>query len=342
METVVSPPSDPELQLLLQWGTFDDQRRTRKVAIGSVAGHIAVILLLILLPAGAPEEVRPHRPERITPLIEPLTDLTQKAPNKQKVTKDFNALEVQAKPKIQVPSGAPSTNRPRAFRPEAPQPPPVKAASPLPEAPKVEAAPIKPDVPLLAQATPQIVPEERPKLTLENPSAPPPAAQPGQSKIAIPNASIAEAVRQATHGVPSAGMTVGDLDLSGPGGVGPGLNLPPAQGTIGSNLELKSDPQGVDFRPYLTQVLAAVRRNWLNVIPESAKLGRRGLVGIQFSIARAGNVPKLVIVSASGTEALDRAAVAGISASNPFLPLPPEFKGDRIVVQLNFAYNVKK
>ena len=65
-------------------------------------------------------------------------------------------------------------------------------------------------------------------------------------------------------------------------------------------------------------------------------------MAIQFSISQDGNVPKLVIASASGTEALDRAAVAGISASNPFPPLPTEFKGDRIVLQFNFAYNMPR
>jgi TonB family protein len=105
-----------------------------------------------------------------------------------------------------------------------------------------------------------------------------------------------------------------------------------------------SDSQGVDFRPYLTQVLAAVRRNWLAVIPESARLGRQGRVSIQFSIAKAGNVPKLVITMHSGTDALDRAAVAGISAAaeERFPPFPPGFKGDRVVLQLNFAYNMPR
>jgi TonB family protein len=62
----------------------------------------------------------------------------------------------------------------------------------------------------------------------------------------------------------------------------------------------------------------------------------------QFSVSRDGGVPKLVIAEASGAEALDRAAVAGISASVPFLPLPAEFKGDRIVLQVNFAYNMPR
>ena len=49
-----------------------------------------------------------------------------------------------------------------------------------------------------------------------------------------------------------------------------------------------------------------------------------------------------MISSASGTEALDRAAVAGISASQPFPPFPTEYKGDKITLQFNFAYNMPK
>ena len=51
---------------------------------------------------------------------------------------------------------------------------------------------------------------------------------------------------------------------------------------------------------------------------------------------------KLVYAQNSGSPALDNAAVAGISASNPFPPLPTEFKGERIVLQLNFAYNMPR
>ncbi|MBZ5622409.1 MAG: TonB C-terminal domain-containing protein, partial [Acidobacteriia bacterium] len=138
------------------------------------------------------------------------------------------------------------------------------------------------------------------------------------------------------------GVMVGDQDSSGQGGYGSGLNLPPSPGSPASQLQLLSDPLGVDFKPYLIRVLASVKQHWLAVIPESVRMGRRGKVAIQFSIARDGNVPKLVIAAPSGADALDRAAVAGISASVPFPPLPTEFKGDRIVLQFNFAYNSAK
>jgi TonB family protein len=98
---------------------------------------------------------------------------------------------------------------------------------------------------------------------------------------------------------------------------------------------------GADFLPYMMKVLSSVRRNWFAVIPESARFGRQGRAVIQFAINRDGSVPKLVIATPSGTEALDRAAVAGISASNPFPPLPPEFRGSQIRLQFVFRYNVR-
>jgi TonB family protein len=100
-----------------------------------------------------------------------------------------------------------------------------------------------------------------------------------------------------------------------------------------------SDPLGVDFKPYLMQILALVRKNWFAVIPESARLGNRGVVQLQFIIDRSGQVPKLVIATPSGSQALDRAAVAGISASVPFPPLPNQFKGQQIRLQFAFRYN---
>jgi len=137
---------------------------------------------------------------------------------------------------------------------------------------------------------------------------------------------------------PGGGLIVGDEAIQAPG-LGESLSQKAAPGRMGSSLELLSDPQGADFRPYLIKVLSAVRRNWFAVIPESARMGRRGRVLIQFAISRDGRVPKLVIATPSGAEPLDRAAVAGISASNPFPPLPTEFRGDQIRLQLSFVYN---
>jgi TonB family protein len=99
---------------------------------------------------------------------------------------------------------------------------------------------------------------------------------------------------------------------------------------------------GVDFQPYLLQVLAAVKLNWAAVFPTAARLGTRGLVTLEFSVSKDGRVVKLVLDGQSGSKALDQAAVAAISASDPLPSLPKDFKGDRIVLQMSFMYNMPK
>lgn len=183
---------------------------------------------------------------------------------------------------------------------------------------------------------------KRPALQLEDPKARMPSrtgeAQLGSLElIARPDQVIEGALQKMIQGT-GGRQVVGD----GIGGFPSVGVLPPGPANSGSLVELLSDPRGVDFRPYLTQILAAVRRNWFAVIPESARLGMsRGRTLIQFSVARNGSVPKLVIAKPSGTPPLDRAAVAGISASNPFPPLPGEFGGNTIRLQFTFLYNIR-
>jgi len=225
-------------------------------------------------------------------------------------------------------------------------------ATPLPEPPKLASVPppVKTEVPALPSPAapppppPQIQAQEKPKVAFESPGEQARISS-GRGQVPIPgNSPVADAIHQAIRGNGAGGVTIGDDTESGIGGhSGASVLLPGAPASQASNIQLLSNPLGVDFRPYLTQILAAVRRNWMNILPESVtKLGRRGKVAIQFSIARDGRVPKLVIAVTSGADPLDRAAVAGISASVPFPPLPTEFKGDRIVLQFNFAYNMPR
>jgi TonB family protein len=328
--------SPVELNFLTDWER--DHARERKAGTLSLTFHIAGVVALLLIPRSVVTPT-PREATRVTPLIEPLTELTQKPPTKGKITKEISA-EMAPRPRIQIPPSLPSTSRAPA-RQSSPAPPPPP--QPLPEPPRIDAQRGLPPGPQVAQVSPppQIQPEEKPKLAFETPTAPPSG---GKGKIPIPDTSVSHAIRSLAHGGGEGGQTVGD-DTSEPGigGIGAGLNLPPSPGHTGSALQLLSDPLGVDFRPYLLQVLAAVRRNWFPIIPESARLGRlRGKVEIQFSVSRNGAVPKLVIILPSGTEALDRAAVAGISASNPFPPLPTEFAGQVIRLQLTFSYNIPK
>jgi len=113
---------------------------------------------------------------------------------------------------------------------------------------------------------------------------------------------------------------------------------------VQGNLEVLSDTQGVDFGPYLARVLQAVRMNWYAIIPESARppLLKKGKVSIQFEILPNGKVAGLQFTGSSGDVALDRAAWGGITASDPFSPLPKEFHGPYLALRFHFYYNPEK
>ena len=113
---------------------------------------------------------------------------------------------------------------------------------------------------------------------------------------------------------------------------------------VQGNLEVLSDTQGVDFGPYLSKVLSAIRANWYLFIPDDAKppLLKRGKVSIQFVILPDGKAAGVQRTESSGDMGLDRAAWKGITASDPFAPLPKEFHGPDLALRLHFYYNPQK
>jgi TonB family protein len=102
-----------------------------------------------------------------------------------------------------------------------------------------------------------------------------------------------------------------------------------------------SDTKGYDFGPYMNQVVNRVRVNWYTLIPEIARLGKKGRVVIIFTITENGTIQDIRLVANSGTDPLDRAAMGAITASNPFAKLPMNFDGDHIVLQFTFLYNIR-
>jgi TonB family protein len=345
MEAVEVPEKTEDVRLLLAWDTAADQARSRRAGTLSIAVHIVAIVILFSMPREV-FQLAPQLHRTITPLVFPPKEPTQREPNTEKVSKSFNVESLLPRQQVQLPASAPSTTRPRAL---VPPPTPVSKPSlpaPLPEPPKVDAA-IKdagqklPDLMTPAPAPPpQIQPEEKPKLAFETPGGQTTGRGPGEPKMAVPSTSVADAMRSVAAGSSmGGGIVVGDLGAGGLGGVGAAINQSPAAGRRESKLQLLSDPMGADFRPYLLQILQTVRRNWFAVMPESAKLGRRGTVLLQFAIAKDGTVTKVVVATSSSVDPLDRAAIASISMSNPFPPLPMDFRGNVVRLQLTFAYN---
>ena len=100
--------------------------------------------------------------------------------------------------------------------------------------------------------------------------------------------------------------------------------------------------EGVDFSSYIKSLLATLKRNWFDVMPESAMAGDKGMVDATVQINRDGSVPPPdpLLERSSGNVLLDNAALSAIRASNSFEPLPSEFKGPYIRVRIVFLYNL--
>lgn len=368
------PPDDQtRLSLEVAWGTSQFHTWTWQVRAVSLALH-AVLFGLMLTPAVM--ELDMSKPAdwdalRITLVTPPLDDLPPLHGESKVPGEGEGGFRGLPQPAVEpapapepVPAPAPEPTPeepaevPQPVEPEEPDPIEEPLALDEPEETKdeQEAPAAQSPVPgefrrgteLAKFRDPRLLPmpkapsRKRAVLQLENAKASMPSRT-GQAQLgtleltARPDQVIEGAIQQMIRGG-GPRQAVG----TGIGGIpSPGVK-PPGPTESGSLVELLSDPRGVDFRPYLTQVLAAVRRNWLAVIPESARLGMsRGRTLIQFSVARNGSVPKLVIARSSGTAPLDRAAVAGISASNPFPPLPGEYLGQDIRLQFTFLYNIR-
>jgi TonB family protein len=326
---------DFELLLLSESSQPVSASRFITAGVGSILFHIVVLGIFQSIPETPPiyESTVATRIRQVTPLYIP-KELTQRDPNEGRITKTLDAR-----------ANAPSAAVPRApmFRQPEPSPAPVPALpAPVVEPPKIEAANIPPPPPQasagnLQQAPPPQV--EKPKLAFENVGAQGSGSRPNSTpNLNLPRTSmILDDNLRAAMPVPATGRGNGDVEeIISSGSPGQGA----ASGPLATNLQLMSDPKGVDFKPYLVQLAAQVKTNWFAVIPESARIGgQRGRVLIQFIVSKNGAVPKLVIAEPSGAVSLDRAAVAAFSASH-FPPLPAGFTGQEIRLQMMFTYNL--
>jgi TonB family protein len=302
---------------------------------GSIAFHVLLLLFLLFEP-----KLFPYHPPTAA-------EVEQAERQLGFVYLPHNVTKV---PKIPSPENEKLSNRirinPEVLRevapPEPATPPPGRAGTPAPAA--------RPEQPVAPPAQPQPTARARPQPNDIQPVAP---ARPAQGLL-LPRLSPEREMEEAMHSATRNQDTT--IGFSGPiprpprTGVpaepgengGGGADTAGGTGYLGGSVQLLTPTQGVDFSNYFARMLAAVRRNWYAVIPESARLGERGRVVIQFRILKNGTVPypEPYLVSTSGKEPLDRAAMAAIAASNPFDQLPPAFTGPYIEVRFIFLYNL--
>jgi TonB family protein len=289
----------------------------------SIAFHFVVILLILF----GPKLVRQP---------------TQTEIDRQSVTSLYLPPDVRDVPKIpSTPQSKSPQMRvdPRLLRQLAPP----RELQPAPAPPEPER--VVRDAPTPAKPAPS-APIVAPRPQQESPFRPlqqPPET--ASNSLVLPRFSPGKALQDSMHEALKDGGTA-SAQFGGPtpspGGGSMGGGGGGGQGYLGGNVEILTPTEGVDFTNYIARVLASVKRNWYAVMPESARLGDRGKVVLQFRIMRNGVVPDAepVMVGSSTKEPLDRAAVSSIRASTPFEPLPPAFSGPFIELRFIFLYNL--
>lgn len=347
------PAETPEihLNLILDTSSEVSKWRRRTTVLASIFFHILLIILLVVGPdlihAGAKlmgiRVEQQKKPETTMLFLPPDLAKQFKKHPPTKVLSDKDRMAQGAAPKIdpngiRMPYSKGNSTMPEqkggAQKPEPKPSPPAAQPQPAQVPPAgqnnaQEAQGAGQSKQQLAENTPK---KEAPSL-LEVPEA---GGGKQISQLRMPAVSPGEMIRQsASAAARDRASGIG----SGPGdSIAQFRNFNPNFSMEGP--QILSDTKGVDFGPYLARVVYSVRQNWYSVIPESARLGEKGRVAVVFEIVKNGAVPQLRLVASSGADALDRAALAGIRASSPFPPLPPEFTGEHLVLEFIFLYNL--
>jgi TonB family protein len=313
--------------LVLQLQDDLDNARRREAFWISVVVHLLVVLAIVNFDKLA--KLMPRQAAMVKPQVLPQgKDLTflELPPDAQKIPKRPDTNIISDKDRIAT-SKAPQLDRKElkkildASRPGPPGPtaPPGPADQPSQPAPAA------------AQSSPQpAAPPPPPANQMAKLQSPQQAVNPFADKALSPGSQIAQATRAA------AASRGGYAGGGGDYGLGQGN-----RGQVMGPMDILSDTMGVDFGPYLARVLHDVKVNWYNLMPESVKMGKKGKVAIEFAILKDGRVAGLRYEQggSSGDIALDRAAYGSITASDPFPPLPDEFKGQYLALRFHYFYN---
>ncbi|MGD1155257.1 MAG: TonB family protein [Terriglobia bacterium] len=327
---------DPGINLFVELDPELARWRRRAMFLTSVILHALLLLLILFAPdlfrrgklmMGIPVGERPDRQVTTLWLPPDLLKALREPPPEARNLSDKNRRAQGRSPEVDpnglhAPYSRGNTTLPEIARGGLPPPPPAAAPTPPPGGPAPSPSP-----------PPQ--PKSDAGLRLEDVK---PEDGRGGGRVRLPAMTPGQAVQQSLQAAARGGYHPGAGAGSGGDSALEFNNLRPNFSTEAPII--LSDTRGVDFGPYLARVVYAVRRNWYAVIPESARLGEKGRVGVVFEILKDGSVPQLRLVASSGSDPLDRAAVTGIHASIPFPPLPQEFTGNHLVLQFLFLYNI--
>ena len=99
---------------------------------------------------------------------------------------------------------------------------------------------------------------------------------------------------------------------------------------------IQFDTKGVEFGPWLRRFVAQIRRNWF--VPYAA-MSMRGHVVVTFYVHKDGRITDLAVLKPSTVDAFTHSGRNAIAASNPTIPLPPEYPDDKAFFTVTFYFN---
>ena len=182
-----------------------------------------------------------------------------------------------------------------------PSPPPETAPPPAAPKPKIEKPPVE-EAPKPSKNALLLPPkkEDRKKPT------PPPVSRPGRAS-------------EPAVSLPTSGEEPGGTP--GPAGAG---------GTAGIG-NLKLDQADFKYPVYIERLVGLISMNWF----KPAQTVQTSPV-VHFQIERDGTITDPRIVTSSGLPFVDRAALRAVYASSPLPPLPAEYGGPHLGIQVVF------
>ncbi len=323
----------PHLLIQLQ----DDLQRSRRREAAWISLVVHLVVFIVLLNFTRIEKYLPWHPVVVLPQNfakdRGITVLTL-PPDQQKLThkpntnilsdKDRKAMSPHPDLRDILPS--PPAGLPGLRGPQGAQ------ASPPPQA-------MMQNPPSIQQQQGQPQPAQRPQFeTNQTAQLQAPAQQKNSFSKYAQGMSAGSAIQQAAQAA-AARRGGGQGGQEGDFGLGTG-----ARGRQYGSLEVLSDTMGVDFSSYLERMRISIYKHWYEVLPESVlpPTYKKGKLMIEFAILEDGSVAGMKLVAPSGDSALDRAAWGGVTGSNPFPPLPPEFVrngGHVLALRCTFIYN---
>lgn len=137
-------------------------------------------------------------------------------------------------------------------------------------------------------------------------------------------AGLDQAIREAARGA-----------VGGEGGAPPAN---PEGGFVDSG-PISFDTTWYDWGPYAAEMVRRIKLHW--DVPELARLGWKGKLTVRFFILADGTVADAKIIRGSGIPPFDYAAFQAIVKSSPFRPLPADLHSQREGVTVTFFYNLR-